>query len=122
MQNGNLKINDIKIVNTLIEINRNCKDKLNLQVGCRGRVGKPQNINDQTLLLNVTVDIVSADSEDLKIQLESDVFFSYNVVPNDFDWMVENECMPMAQKSIFDKLDNLLIELGYEKMNLSENI
>ena len=53
MQKDYLKINNIKMVNTLIEIDRNCKEKLNLQVNCRGKLGKPQNSDEQKLLLSL---------------------------------------------------------------------
>lgn len=39
MQNACLKIDNIKIISTHIEIDRNCRDEFNLNVECRGRVG-----------------------------------------------------------------------------------
>lgn len=122
MQKGYLKIDNIKIVNSLIEIDRNCKDKLGINLECTGRVGKPKNSLDNTLLLNIVFDISSAESDELIIQLEADVFFSYDEKPENFDWMVEKECMPMAQKEVLNKLDNILVELGYSKLNFAENI
>lgn len=122
MQNACLKIDNIKIISTHIEIDRNCRDKFNLNVECRGRVGKPKNETDTKLLLNVALDICSTEPKDLNIQLEADVYFSYKEQPADFDVMVEKECMPMAQKLVFDKVDKILVELGYGELNLAENI
>lgn len=122
MQKGYLRIDNIKIVNSLIEIDRNCKEKFRINLDCTGRVGKPKNQSDNTLLLNIVFDIISAETDELNIQLEADVFFSYNEEPENFDWMVEKECMPMAQKEVLNKLDNILVELGYSKLNIAESI
>lgn len=122
MQKGYLRIDNIKIVNSLIEIDRNCKEKFRINLDCTGRVGKPKNQSDNTLLLNIVFDIISAETDELNIQLEADVFFSYNEEPENFDWMVEKECMPMAQKEVLNKLDNILVELGYSKLNIAERI
>lgn len=122
MQKGYLRIDNIKIVNSLIEIDRNCKEKFRINLDCTGRVGKPKNQSDNTLLLNIVFDIFSAETDELNIQLEADVFFSYNEEPENFDWMVEKECMPMAQKEVLNKLDNILVELGYSKLNIAESI
>ena len=122
MQKGYLKIDKIRVVNSLIEIDRNCNDKFGISLECKGRVGKPKNQSDNKLLLNIIIIISSSETDKLNIELEADVLFSYNEEPDNFDWMVEKECMPMAQKEVLNKLDNILVELGYSKLNIAENI
>lgn len=122
MQKDYLKINNIKIIRSFIEIDRNCKDKFEIKLECRGRAKKAKKESDHTLLLNIIIDATSVNSEDLTIQLETDVFFHYEKDHESLDWIIENECMPMAQKEILNKLDNILIELGYSELNLAQNI
>ena len=70
----------------------------------------------------VIIDATAVESDDLTIELESDVLFSYETEFENFDWVIENECMPMAQKEIFNKLDNILVELGYSKLDFAKSI
>lgn len=122
MQKACLKIDDIKIVRSFIEIDRDCKDKFEIKIECRGRIKKSKKEADHTLLLNVIIDATAVDSNDLSIELESDVLFSYETEFENFDWVIENECMPMAQKEIFNKLDNILVELGYSKLDFAKSV
>ena len=72
--------------------------------------------------MNVELTIAATENDDMKIELEADVFFEFNQIPDDYDKVMEEKCMPIAQERLFHMLDDILIIMGYKGLGLAEKV
>lgn len=114
------KISFIRIVSLHVDIARTLSKSFDLKVGCRAKTKIPKNIEEKKAVLNIELNIVTAEKEDVKIELDADVSFVFNQIPDDYNQIIEEKCMPIAQTRIFDLLDDILVNMGYKKLGLSK--
>ena len=120
MLETNPKISYIRIVYSHIEIARTLSKNFELKVGCKAKIKTPKNVEDKNAILNMELNIATTEKDDMKIELEADVLFEFNQVPDDYDKVMEEECMPMAQTKLFNMLDDILVDMGYQRLGLAE--
>lgn len=118
MSEMNPKIKDTRIVRSQIEISRTLSKSFELKVGCRAKTLIPQNEEDKKAMLNMELSIATPEKEDMKIELEADIVFEFDHVPDDYEKVMEEECMPIAQTRLFSMLDDILVDMGYIKLGL----
>lgn len=122
MSEINPNISYIRIVSSHIEIARMLSKNFELKVECRAKTKIPKNSEEKKAILNVELTIVTTEKEDMKIELEADVFFEFNQIPDDYNKIMEEECMSMAQIKLFELLDDILVKMGYEKLGLAKRV
>lgn len=110
-----------KIVSANIIVSRKSLKSLEIGVECRAKVKKPHDEEDSSVLLNIELN-VSTKNDDLKIEFDSDTIFELDQVPDDYDKTAEQILIPIARTRLFEKLDEILVNMGYEKMKLAEKI
>lgn len=116
----NPKIRHIRIVSSHIVIARSLPKSFELKVGCRAKTKVPKNPEDKNVLLNMELNIATSETDDMKIELEADVFFEFEKSLDNYDKVIEEQCMPMAQRKLFNTLDDILINMGYPKLELAD--
>ena len=71
--------------------------------------------------MNIELNVGTAD-EKVKIELASDVFFELEQLPEDYSQIAEQKLVPMAMKALLNLLDEMLVIMGYNKMELSQRV
>lgn len=97
------------------------KEKFEMQIDSRSKIREPINDNDTTLLLNLELNINSKD-EMLNISIISDVIFDLHALYNDYEEIAEKELVPMAMKEISFSLDQMLLIMGYSKLDIANKL
>ncbi len=116
------EISNMRIVNSHFEIERSLPKSFELKVECRATTKIPKNIEEKRAILTIEFSIITVKTEDIKICLDTDIIFTFDNVPDNYDKIIEEECMPMAQTKIFNTVDDILVCMGYEKLNLAQQI
>ena len=81
----------------------------------------PKSQDNKTVLLSYELNIRSAD-EKLKIDLMADIIFELNQIPENYDKLEEEILISMANESLLNTLDTILIAMGQRKMNLAQKM
>lgn len=113
------EISNMRIVNSHFEIERSLPKNFELKVECRATTKTPKDKEEKRAILTVELKIITANTEDIKISLETDVIFTFDNIPDSYDKVIEEECMPMALAKIFNTVDDILVCMGYAKLNLA---
>ena len=121
MQNKEIEILSHKISDIQISIDDDVKEKFEMQIDSRSKIREPINDNDTTLLLNLELNINSKD-EMLNISIISDVIFDLHALYHDYEEIAEKELVPMAMKEISFSLDQMLLIMGYSKLDIANKL
>lgn len=121
MQNKEIEILSHKISDIQISIDDDVKEKFEMQIDSRSKIREPINDNDTTLLLNLELNINSKD-EMLNISIISDVIFDLHALYNDYEEIAEKELVPRAMKEISFSLDQMLLIMGYSKLDIANKL
>lgn len=117
----NAKIIDEKIISSNIFISREIPKRFELNVECSAKLQTPRKKSDKTILLNMELNIGTPNDE-LEVDFEADIIFELDQMTDNYNAVAEQNLIPLARASLFGKLDELLVIMGYEKMNLAEKI
>lgn len=115
------KIIDQKIISTHITISREIKNSIDLKLGCQAKLKTPRDIENKSVLLNIKL-ILATPTDDLKAELIADIIFGLDYMPDDYNIIAEQKLIPLARTSLFEKLDEILVAMGYKKMHLANKI
>lgn len=121
MQEISAKIINRKIISANIFISQNLSKKIELNMESRAKIKTPKNEENNTLLLNLELNINSKD-EELRIELVSDIIFELDKLPDDYNEIAEQKLVPMAREMLLNSLDEMLVVMGYQKMELVQKI
>ncbi len=108
----------VRIIKSNIEISRTLAKSFEIKLGCRATAGTPKKAEDKRAILKVELNIYTTETEDLKIELEADVCFEFNIVPEDYVKTLEEDCTSSAQAKLLEILDDILVSMGYGRLNL----
>lgn len=121
MQEINVEILDQKITSSKVYVPRDISSKFELNVECKANIKTPKDKKEKKLLLNIELNIKSKD-EKIKIELIADVIFELNQFPDDYSQLAEKKLIPMARNHVLHSLDDILVAMGYGKMELANKI
>ena len=121
MQEISAKIAKWKIISADIYISQNLSKNFELGMECRAKIKTSKNEDDKTVLLNMELDIASKD-EELRTTLVSDIVFELDHLPDDYNEIAEQKLVPMARKMLLNALDDMLVIMGYSKMELAQKM
>lgn len=110
-----------KIVSANIVVSRKPLKNLTLEIECRAKVRTPSDDKDGIVLLNMELKI-STQNDDLNISLNADIIFELDQIPEDYITVAEQKLIPLARTSLYEKLDEILVSMGYQKMGLAEKM
>ena len=121
MQEISAKIVKWKIINADIYISQNLSKKFELSMECRAKMKTSKNVEDKTVLLNIELNIGSKD-EELRMKLVSDIVLELDQLPDDYNEIAEQKLVPMAREMLLNSLDDMLVVMGYSKMELAKKM
>lgn len=118
MQEINAEIIKQRIISSDIFISQDLEKNFQLNMKCEAKLRTPKDEENNTVLLKMRLDINSED-EKLKIQFVANIIFGLNYKPQNYDEIVEKKLIPMAQKALLNSLDDMLVVMGYNKMEIA---
>ncbi len=121
MQKIDVRIIKQKIINSNISISQDLTKKVELNMECKAKMKTSKNEEDKSVLLNIELKIGTKD-EKLKIELVSDIIFELDLLPDDYNEIAEQKLVPMARETLLNSLDEMLVIMGYSKMELAKKI
>ena len=121
MQEIDVKIIKQKITNSNIFISQDLTKKVELNMECKAKMRIPKDEEDKSILLSIELNIGTKD-EKLKIELVSDMIFELDSLPDDYNEIAEQKLVPMASETLLNSLDEILVVMGYSKMELAKKI
>lgn len=121
MQEINIILQKQKIIHSNIFVSRDLSKKFELSMECKAKMMTSKDENDNNVLLNIELKLGTKD-EELKIEIESDMIFELGESLNDYNEIAEQKLVPMAKRALLNSLDEMLIIMGYSKMNLAEKM
>lgn len=115
------KLKKIRLNGVHIDIAKKLSKSLELKIECKAKIGLPQNVENITsIALEVELSVMTNKNDELKIILLADTIFDLEYVPDDYNEIVAQQCVPIAKKELFIILDKLLVNMGYKKLDLAE--
>lgn len=121
MSEVNAKIIEQKITTTHISLSNNLPKAFKLKIASKAKVREHKNPEENKVLLSIILEISIPDSEELQIKFVADVFFNIDCVPEDYDKFAEEKLVPLATNSLYRTLDEILHQMGYRGLGLSDN-
>ena len=121
MQEISASIMNQKITRFDIHISPNLAKKFEANLECRAKVKTPKNKEDNSILLDIELNIRTKD-ENLIVKLGSDTIFELDQLPDDYEVIAEQKLVPMARGALLDSLDDMLVIMGYSKMELAKKL
>ena len=121
MQEINAKIVTKRISSSNIYIAQNVDKNLKLNMKCKAKMRTPKKEGDKSVLLNIEL-LVCAEDKDVNIALVADVIFELEKLPENYNEIAENKLVPMAREELLDSMDEILVIMGYKKMELKKRI
>lgn len=119
MQEINVKILKQRVVSSNIVISQNVHKKFEIHMESRAKMKTPIDEDNRSVLLNLELDIGTREDE-IKIELVSDFILELDAFPEDCDQIAEQKLVPMARNALLNTLDELLVIMGYSKMELAK--
>lgn len=118
--------NDVRIVKQLITgskifISEKLAKKFEIGMECRANIKPSKREDDKSILLNLELNISTKD-EELKIELVSDIIFELEKFPDDYTEIAEQKLIPIAKENLLNSLDDMLVIMGYQKMELAKKM
>ncbi|MGB4661460.1 MAG: hypothetical protein WBI07_19970 [Mobilitalea sp.] len=115
-----MKILKKRINKVHIDISQNLSGEFKLKAESKVQVKTPKEEEEKTALILIETSISIPDSDDINIILNAEYVSKFDGVPSDYNTFIEEKCIPLAQEALFKSLDNIIIEMGYEKLGLAE--
>ena len=119
MQEISAKIEKYRITSSNIHISEKVSKVRNLSVESKAMLKMPKDKENETVLLNVELNLRSADDE-IRMNMVSDIIFELSQLPDDYNEVAEHELVPMARDLLLNLIDNMLEIMGYNKMGLAQ--
>lgn len=115
---NNAKILKITLNDINFKFNIDKKDSLQLKIQTESRILPPKNKYDKTALFIIEASITDTSDENIKIDIISNIIFEFDNIPEDYDEVAKDLCIPLAQNAVFEKVDDILEIMGYPKFNI----
>lgn len=107
-----------RITDLSIHFPNEANGKIKLEAKCTAELKKSKNKEDHSILLAMKIVISSANNE-VNIELNSETVFELNEEINNMDEFMEKELIPKISNQLFIDLDDILLKMGYQKMNFA---
>lgn len=106
--------------NICIDSNTNKTLLINMEGKTQLKTSKDKENNNSVLLLH---DLnISSENREVHIELEAEAVFELSEIPDDYTVIAEKELVPMAREDLLNALDDILVIMGYNKMELAKQI
>ncbi|MBQ7549441.1 MAG: hypothetical protein IJT03_07030 [Clostridia bacterium] len=97
------------------------KDSLQLKIETKSRILPPNDKDNKTALFIIKAKINDVDAQDIEIVVTANIIFEFDEIPEDYNTVATDLCLKMAQQTVFEKIDNILMEMGFPKFGIQTN-
>lgn len=115
-----LEIQRKRIRKVHIDISQNLSNGFQLKVESKVQIKTPKVEEDKTALVLMETNISIPDSDDFDITMSAEFLFKFDEILDDYKSVAEERCIPLVQEDLFKSLDNILVEMGFNRLNLAE--
>lgn len=91
-----------------------------IQMHAEAKLSYPKSSDDKTALLRMKVTVSSVNKDDIYVEVFTNTIFEFSEVPEDYEDVSKNLCVPMAQKEVLTKIDRIMENMGYPPFNLGK--
>lgn len=96
----------------------NIESSIQLQIKMESKLLVPSNKDDLTVMFEIKTEISEPDSNKIAIVANSKIIFKFNEKPKDFEQASKEICLPIAQKEVLKKIDDIVDLMGYPKFDI----
>lgn len=121
MQEIKAQIVEQRIISSSIFISEDLSKKFEFSMQCKAKLKTSKNEEDKSVLLNIELTISTKD-EKFNVKFVSFFIFKLDQLPDDYDNIAEEKLIPMAREALLDSLDEMLVTMGYSKMELAKRM
>ena len=121
MQEIKATIVEQKIISSSIFISEDLSKKFEFSMQCKAKLKTSKDEEDKSVLLNIELTILTKD-EKFNVKFVSFFIFKLDQLPDDYDNIAEEKLIPMAREALLDSLDEMLVTMGYSKMELAKRM
>lgn len=121
MKEINVKLIKQNMISSNIYISQSLQKKFELNMECKAKMMTSKNENDKNVLLNIELKLATKD-ESLKMEVISNMVFALDAFPDDYNEVAEQKLIPLAKENLLNSLDEMLVIMGYSKMELAEKM
>lgn len=121
MQEIKAQIVEQRIISSSIFISEDLSKNFELSMQCKAKLKTSKDEEDKSVLLNIELTISTKD-EKFNVKFVSFFIFKLDQLPDDYDNIAEEKLIPMARESLLDSLDEMLVTMGYSKMELAKRM
>lgn len=119
MSETNIEIMKKRMNKVHIDIAHDLSGGFKLKAESKVQVRAPKK-EEKTGLVLIETFIKTPDSDGMEIVINAEFVFEFDKVPSDYNSFIEERCVPLAQEEVFKSLDEILIRMGYKKLELAE--
>lgn len=121
MMNITVELNKLYFTESKFKFNLDKNSSTYIQEKTVAKLYRPKDEKDKTAMLEMKITITSVDKDDIYVEVTTHSIFSFSEIPEDYDYVSQNMCIPKAQKEALDKIDNIIESMGYPRFNLSNS-
>lgn len=111
-------IKNQRITDLSIHFPNEANGKIKLEAKCTAELKKSKNKDDHSILLAMKI-IISSANDEVNIELNSETVFELNKEIDNMNEFMEKELIPKISNQLFIDLDDILLKMGYQKMNFA---
>lgn len=89
-----------------------------IKMNAEAKLSYPKSSDDKTALLHMKVTVSSVDKDDIYVEVLTNTVFEFSDIPEDYNEISKNLCVPMAQKEVLKRIDSIMETMGYPPFNL----
>lgn len=117
---------DVKILYTRIRrinlnIAKNLPKNLTLNADWNTEI-KVSKDKDRNVLFLINLKVFDKENKEFDVEMDGEIIFEFNEKPEDLKKISTEKCIPLAQKEMSARLDNILVSSGYSKLDLASKI
>ena len=121
-----MKTDDIKIIATRVRkidlnIASEISNSLTLNVEWVTEIRASED-KDKRIMLLVNLKVYDESHEKFFVEMNGESIFEFKEKPDDLMKVSKEECLPMAQIKLSEILDNILLNVGFAKLNVAKDI
>ncbi len=118
----NIRANIQKKCVKSVSLNVNVKKSKTIQITTeeQAKINEPINHEDNTALVNYIIKIFS-ENDLFRMEINIDFILEFEPIPVNYDDIVKSVCLPLIQENVYEMIDKLLVDTGYQPIELSHD-
>ena len=115
----NAKVINTKLTDVNFKFHVDNKENITLEIKTESTIMPPKDNNDNTAMYVIKGDIHTPNSDEISIQAVANIILEFDQIPKDYNELGNGICLTLAQKELFNKIDEIVEIMGYPKFNIN---